>query len=335
MQASAAATLVHEIVQEPQMDQYVLTTNKRIEHHQQELLKLQMLQHGNKQQVANGPLTNYHPVNAPESLPSANTEAGPSRRKEPKNPDEKLLPKDKGKELMKQIVEEVPEEALPLIHPYSGIPEIQISEPMPKNVATANRQQEGAYKTLVPAATKEQEWTIKAFNTIWDHNITMTVGGALAILQPLRNHFQEMVTPKQIINANMATISKIPDNGTDDVLPYSGKSPLGTYTFHSNANTLNASAIEPTGTFGAVNPVEAFYSHWPPEHHASLCIAKHTNSFRAIMAVIDGKEEVECIVDSRSQIVSMSEEIVHQLGLVYDPTVVLNMQSANGVIDQS
>ncbi|KAG6859337.1 hypothetical protein C0995_009572, partial [Termitomyces sp. Mi166 len=98
---------------------------------------------------------------------------------------------------------------------------------MPKNVATANRQQEGAYKILAPAVTKEQEWTIKVFNTIWDHNITMTVVGALAILQPLRNHFQEMAMPKQITSANMATISEIPDNSTDNVLPYLGKLPLG------------------------------------------------------------------------------------------------------------
>ncbi|KAG6869762.1 hypothetical protein C0995_000616, partial [Termitomyces sp. Mi166 len=147
----------------------------------------------NKQQVADGvqvplpkqPLTDYHPVDTPESPPSANTEAGSSRYKEPKNAKEKLPPKDKEKKPMKPTVEEVIEEALLPIHLYSGIPEIQITEPTPKNVTTANCQQDGAYKTLAPAATKEQEWTIKAFNTIWDHNITMTVGGALAISQLL------------------------------------------------------------------------------------------------------------------------------------------------------
>ncbi|KAG6901211.1 hypothetical protein C0995_015301 [Termitomyces sp. Mi166 len=188
---------------------------------------------------------------------------------------------------------------------------------------------------LVPAATKEQEWTIKAFNTIWDHNITMTVGGALAISQPLKNHFREMVTPKQITNANMATISEIPDNGTNDVLPYLGKSPPGTYTFHPNANTLNTSVMVLKGTFGAVDPVEVFYSHWPSKHCTTLWVAKDINSLRAIMVIIDRKEEVECIVDSGLQIVSMLEEIVHQLGLVYDSTVMLNMQSTNGAIDQS
>ncbi|KAG6857874.1 hypothetical protein C0995_004533, partial [Termitomyces sp. Mi166 len=132
----------------------------------------------------------------------------------------------------------------------------------------------------------------------------------------------------------MATISEIPDDGTDDALPFPGKSPPGMSANRSNTNSLSASITELKGTVGAVDPVEAFYSHWPPEHRASLCIAKDTDSLRAIMAVINGKEEVKCIVDSRSQIVSMSEEIAHHLGLVYDSMVVLNMQSANGAIDQ-
>ncbi|KAG6853639.1 hypothetical protein C0995_007052, partial [Termitomyces sp. Mi166 len=95
---------------------------------------------------------------------------------------------------------------------------------------------------------KEQEWTIKAFNTIWDHNIMMTVGGALAISQPLQNHFREMVMPKRITNANMATISEIPDDGTDDMLPFPGKSPPSAN--RSNANSLSASITEPKGTVG-------------------------------------------------------------------------------------
>ncbi|KAG6859658.1 hypothetical protein C0995_006118 [Termitomyces sp. Mi166 len=179
---------------------------------------------------------------------------------------------------------------------------------------------------MAPAATKEKEWTIKVFNTIWDHNITMT---------PLRNHFQEMVTLKRVTNANMATISEIFDDGTDDMLPYLGKSPLDSYTLQTNANTQKASIMKLTGTFGSVDLVKAFYNHWLLEHCASLRVAKDTDSLRAIMAVINGKEGVECIVDSGSQIVSMSEEIMHKLGLVYDPTMALKMQSANGVVDQS
>ncbi|KAG6893025.1 hypothetical protein C0995_001806, partial [Termitomyces sp. Mi166 len=120
---------------------------------------------------------------------------------EPKVAKEKLPPKDKGKKPMKPTVEEVPEESLPPIHPYSGIPEIQITEPTPKNATTADCRQDGAYKTLAPAATKEQEWTIKAFNTIWDHNIMMTVGGALVTSQPLRN-LQEPRVDQYVLTTN-------------------------------------------------------------------------------------------------------------------------------------
>ncbi|KAG6895287.1 hypothetical protein C0995_012903, partial [Termitomyces sp. Mi166 len=91
----------------------------------------------------------------------------------------------------------------------------------------------------------------------------------------------------------MATISEIPDDGTDNALPPPGKSPPETSANHSNANSLSTSVTKLEGTVGMVDSVEAFYSHWPPEHRASLCIAKDTDLLRAIMAVIDGKEEVE------------------------------------------
>ncbi|KNZ78758.1 hypothetical protein J132_10246 [Termitomyces sp. J132] len=52
------------------------------------------------------------------------------------------------------------------------------------------------------------------------------------------------------------------------------------------------------------------------------------------MMLITNKEEVECIHNSGSQIISMSAEIASDIGLSYDPNIVLNMQSANGTMDQ-
>jgi hypothetical protein len=37
----------------------------------------------------------------------------------------------------------------------------------------------------------------------------------------------------------------------------------------------------------------------------------------------------------RSQIIAMSEAVCHDISLVYDPSIRLNMQSANGEVDQS
>lgn len=51
--------------------------------------------------------------------------------------------------------------------------------------------------------------------------------------------------------------------------------------------------------------------------------------------LVDNQETIKSIVDPGSQIIAMSEDVAHQLGLIYDPTIRLNLQSANGEIDQS
>jgi hypothetical protein len=51
--------------------------------------------------------------------------------------------------------------------------------------------------------------------------------------------------------------------------------------------------------------------------------------------VVDNREEVEGIIDPGSQIIAMLEAVCHDIGLVYDPSIKLNMQSANSEVDQS
>jgi hypothetical protein len=53
------------------------------------------------------------------------------------------------------------------------------------------------------------------------------------------------------------------------------------------------------------------------------------------MLTIDNKEEIEGIVNPGSQIIAMSEAMCHDIGLLYDPLIKLNMQSVNGDVDQS
>jgi hypothetical protein len=53
------------------------------------------------------------------------------------------------------------------------------------------------------------------------------------------------------------------------------------------------------------------------------------------MMVVNNREEVEGIIDPGSQIIAMSEAVCHDISLAYDPSIKLNMQSANGEVDQS
>jgi hypothetical protein len=58
-------------------------------------------------------------------------------------------------------------------------------------------------------------------------------------------------------------------------------------------------------------------------------------ALQSIMMIINYREEVEGIIDPGSQIIAMSEAVFHDIGLAYDLFIKLNMQSANGKVDQS
>ena len=49
--------------------------------------------------------------------------------------------------------------------------------------------------------------------------------------------------------------------------------------------------------------------------------------------MVDNNKKVNAIIDPGCQIITMSQAIRHDLGLTYDPKIMLNMQSTNGEID--
>ena len=72
-----------------------------------------------------------------------------------------------------------------------------------------------------------------------------------------------------------------------------------------------------------------------PGDPCNAIVALESHALRSIHLVINNKSKVESIADNGCQIVAMSEAVCHDLALIYDPTVVLNMESANGEINPS
>ena len=86
------------------------------------------------------------------------------------------------------------------------------------------------------------------------------------------------------------------------------------------------------------DPIETYYKSLPPGQHPDpdkLIVAMESCAVRSIFALVDNSQKRECILDPGCQIIAMSETTSHDLGLAYDPSIRLNMQSANGNIDQS
>ena len=70
-------------------------------------------------------------------------------------------------------------------------------------------------------------------------------------------------------------------------------------------------------------------------NNPDIAVAAESSALCAILPMVDRQDKVEAILDPGCQIVAMSEEVCNALALHYDPTIRLNMMSANGGVDQS
>ncbi|KAG6852200.1 hypothetical protein C0991_002142, partial [Blastosporella zonata] len=64
-------------------------------------------------------------------------------------------------------------------------------------------------------------------------------------------------------------------------------------------------------------------------------VAKEADAIRTIKANLNNFGEVDCIVDSGSQVVAISEAMAVKFGLTWDPQITLKMVSANGQSDNT
>lgn len=88
----------------------------------------------------------------------------------------------------------------------------------------------------------------------------------------------------------------------------------------------------PAGTIVHQDIVECFEMDVPPHdrEHITL-VANVSEGLRCVFPIINGMaEQVECIVDSGSQIISMNKDVATRLKLSWSPDTTINMQSANG-----
>ncbi|KAG5348668.1 hypothetical protein C0989_009054, partial [Termitomyces sp. Mn162] len=170
------------------------------------------------------------------------------------------------------------------------------------------------------------------FERVLSTKVTVSVGELCSVSQDIRNQFRTAVTPKQLVGAS-ANIVQDPSNIFEDILlTFAIEEPQ--FLLGSNTDTTNRLTSD-KAPFASVDPVEAYIDLLPHgEEPVVLTVAKDSQSLRTVMMLINNKEEVECIHDSGSQIISMSAEIASDIGLSYNPNIVLNMQSANGTMDQ-
>ena len=99
----------------------------------------------------------------------------------------------------------------------------------------------------------------------------------------------------------------------------------------------HVACIPPADATIIADPYKAYLhlSSGNTDPRESIRIATESNALCTTLLVIDGQEKVEAILDPGCQIVAMLKENCNVFALPYNPSIQLNMVSANGGVNQS
>ncbi|KAG6863448.1 hypothetical protein C0991_005717 [Blastosporella zonata] len=134
------------------------------------------------------------------------------------------------------------------------------------------------------------------------------MGKLCGVSVKIRNHFRESTSPKWLVNINeVTTLDSMPSGENHSAFILTDESSKIHKMYHQG---LSQETV-PDG----------------------LYVAKESDSICTIKATLNNTSEVDCIIDSGSQVVAISEAMAVKLGLSWDPCIMLKMVSANGQTD--
>lgn len=290
-------------------------------------------------------------VRPSDSVPSGPETAPSSPRANTPTPAERILPSRAPtpipdiyteatratKEAAKGKAKELPLTApIPVApdHPFANVRDANYGPPKDRNFATSapfktTKDSQTAYRTVIPIQNPQIATDI--FARAMRSSITLSSEELLSLSPEVRTKYRDAISAKRIIQD---TSSKDAEPNTQDV-------DHDLTTFHLSAelpfqNDPIGQQTPPPNSLIIPDPYEMYLNSLKPGEMADmLVVAKESHALRSILPLVDNREHVESIVDPGSQIIAMSEDVCHDLHLIYDPSIRLKMQSANGDIDES
>ena len=212
-------------------------------------------------------------------------------------------------------------------HPYRSAKDATYQPPVIRNIGAP-----------IKAAVKKPEATPKVLPPVYDPLVATNVykrsmdapivishRELLSLSPEVRAKSREDTTTRRVKDATVAqNLYQYSDDEQEDDY-------LKTLALDSNPSL-------PSDAIVISDPIETYYKSLRPGEEPdfdALIIAKESGAVRSVIALIDNTQRAECILDPGCQIIAISENLCHELSLAYDPSIKLNMQSANGNIDQS
>lgn len=232
-----------------------------------------------------------------------------------------------------------------VVRPKTSVP--PESEPIP-----LTGKKGAAYRTVAPV--EKPEAVTDLLEDILTAPFATTIGDLLAASPDLRKKFAKVTTGKRVpvattaerntfVNQLQSFHYAIEDEFENVELPEHLK---GALRARDLPRTTFTQALEtdrelPEGAIVHNDPVVQYLDALPPGEESKPIVfpafktpARESETLRVLYPKINGKLE-EVILDSGSQIVSMSKEVAVGLGIAWDPRLKINMQSANNTFDQT
>jgi hypothetical protein len=196
------------------------------------------------------------------------------------------------------------------VYPFANVKETSYQPPHKRNFAAApakpTKDKEPAYHYVAPI--QNLRTVVDVYNkSMQAPLVTLSPEHLFAILPEVHNRLCEAIMPKRVLTKTVSThtlIEQVPDDKETSITVPD--------VYETYINSLA-----------------------PGEQPIPLNVAQESHALWSITMVIDNREEVEGLIDPGSQIIAMSEAVCHDIGLAYDPSIKLNMQSANSEVDQS
>jgi hypothetical protein len=194
----------------------------------------------------------------------------------------------------------------PPVHPFAKASETVYKPPHERNFAGKSKDAP-AYHTHIPIQSPA------IANEVYNRSmkspcVTLTPEELLSISPEVRSKLRDAVTPKRTPNEQASTSTTVLSTEASN----QETSSVSEDFFESYINSLHANEV--------------------PQ---KFIVAKESHALRSLLVQVNHHNFVEGVIDPGSQIIAMSEEVCHELGLAYDPSIKLNMQSANGEVDSS
>ncbi|KAL1944873.1 hypothetical protein VTO73DRAFT_2493 [Trametes versicolor] len=226
-------------------------------------------------------------------------------------------------------------------HPFRDVRDAIYAPPVQRNFglppaattkpAAAARKNDAAYKSLVPIY--DPQHAAKVFRRCLEAPISITHEELLALAPEIRNATREACSTRRVpfeAKANDGEAATQSASRRADI--FFADMPTSFSQAVADAQLQQSDALPP-GAFVIADPLDCLLK--TGQELPLLKASTHSLPVRTIEGMFQRGTTVSCILDSGSAIVSMSEGLCHTLGLAFDPSVILNMQSANGDFNPS